>query len=196
MVHYFTPYSSSRDLGQAYNACFQLVRDPEDWVCLMDGDIQFLNSDYGHQIEEVISRYPETGLFTCLTNRVGTKVQCLNGFPSEDTNILNHHRIAEQLSQTKRTEVEEHQQAISGFLMLIQKKVWDRIGGAPEGIGILTIDNRISKKILEHGLKIRIMQGLYVFHFYRLHKEIDDRSHIIVAGQSPYQVRRKRINYY
>lgn len=172
----------------------RLIPSEDDWVCFLDTDVCFLTSDIGHQLEEITKLYPDTGIFTSYVNRVGNRLQCFNGSPNEDPNILNHFRIAEQCQQTRRTTVIDIPEVIAGYFMLIRKGVWTRIGGCPEGIGILTVDNRLSRKILDQGLKIRLMCGVYVFHFYRLNKDIDDRSHIALPGQSQFQMRRKRIN--
>ncbi len=42
-----------------------LVRDPNDWVCMRDGDTMFMLPNWGHQIKHYIEKYPDTGLFTC-----------------------------------------------------------------------------------------------------------------------------------
>lgn len=180
MIWYFTPYSIQKDFGKAYNEYANLVTNPEDWICFVDGDSQFLTSNFGHQIEEYVSVYPDTGIFTCYTNRVGNLEQCYNNRINEDSNILNHKRIALQLQKEKRLHVKELTKPISGMLMVIRKSVWDKINGSPEEKGILGIDNHISQRVLNEGLKIRLMEAVYLFHFYRLDTGVHNKGHLIV----------------
>lgn len=192
-IWYFKPYSLEKDLGSAYNQYADLISNPEDWLCFLDIDTMFLLHDTPVQMQEIVERYPSTGLFTCYTNRVGAKPQCLNGVANEDPNMLNLYRIALQQQTEKRYNLVQIDHVISGFLMLIQKKTWDLIHGAPVERGLLAIDNHISQRVLNAGLKIQLMEGVYLNHYYRLHKEMHDRSHLVTAEQNPLQrVRRKR----
>jgi len=50
--------------------------------------------------------------------------------------------------------------------MGIKKSVWRKAGGIKDGI--LTVDNNFSRRIEKAGYKIRRMDGVYVFHLYRL----------------------------
>lgn len=179
MIHYFIPYSTSRDLGAAYNKCAALITNPDDWICFTDGDVMFLTPDYGHQLEEIILDNSGSGLITGICNRVGNPDQLHEGVFSEDANILYHRRLALELQRTKRLQVREVKNVISGFLMLIKKSTWDLIHGAPEGRGILSIDNHISQRVLNAGLKILVMEGVYMLHFYRLDTGRHDRSHLL-----------------
>ena len=64
--------------------------------------------------------------------------------------------------------------------MLIKKSTWDSIGGAPEGRGILAVDNTISNRVVRKGFKILLMEGVYLFHFYRMDIGVHDKSHLRV----------------
>lgn len=192
MIYYSSPYSIGKDLGKAYNEEMNRTPDPESWVCFTDGDCQFLTSDYGHQLQEIINKHPDTGMFTCYTNRVGNLQQCYNGIINQDPNILNHKRIALQLQKEKRTEVKEINNIISGMLMLIKKSTWDLIHGAPEELGLLSIDNHISQRVLNAGMKIRLMEGVYIFHFYRLDTGVENKSHLTIGDLNDQQLSLRR----
>lgn len=194
MIYYSSPYSIDKDLGKAYNEEMDRTPSPESWVCFTDGDCQFLTPDYGHQLQEMIDKYPDTGLFTCYTNRVGNLDQCYNNIINEDPNILNHKRIALQLQRDKRLQVKELTGVISGMLMLIKKSTWDLIHGAPQELGLLSVDNHISQRILNAGMKIRLMEGVYIFHFYRLDTGIENKSHLLIGDSNDHraQLRRKK----
>lgn len=202
MVHYFSPYSCDRDLGKAYNDAANLVTNQEDWICYTDADSFFLCSDYGHQIDEITKIYPNAGLLTCLTNRVGALAQCHNGIINDDPDVRNHKRIAVQLQKEHRIETRELNGVVSGVLMLIKKSTWDLIHGAPEGRGLLAIDNHISQRVLNAGLKIHLMLGVYIFHFYRFDKGVHNKDHLLISDeqavalkQEPIRPRKKRSRF-
>lgn len=201
MIFYSSPYSTDKDLGSAYNDTMKGISS-DDWMCFTDGDVMFLTSNYGHQLQELVTMYPDTGMFTCLTNRVGNLEQCYNGIINDDPNVLNHKRIALHLQKERRTDVKEMNGVISGLLMLIKKSVWDSFGGAPNGKGLLSVDNHISQRVLNAGLKIRLMLGVYVFHFYRLDVGIHNKNHLLLTEeqavaykQDPIRPRRKRSRF-
>jgi hypothetical protein len=177
MIHHLTPFSETKNYGQELNRAAALVTDPEDWLCIRDMDTLFLTSNAGSIIANYTRKYPDTGLFTCLTNRVGYRGQCYKGEISYDINILNHYKIAEKLAAGGLKIIEETWH-VSGLLMLIQKKTWTKIGGAIEN-GILGVDRQILKKVHALGLPIRIMSDLYIFHFYRLNKKRKNVDHLL-----------------
>ena len=180
MIWFGTPYSLNKDIGKAYNDFIKLIPNSEDWICLTDGDLLFLKSDFGHHMQEVIDLYGnDIGLFTCLVNRVGTLAQCYQNTISEDPDILNHRKIALELSQTKRHIIKEIPNPISGHLMLFKKSTWESIGGFPEERGILAVDNTFSNRMARNGYKIAVMEGLYCFHYYRMLEGRRDKSHLL-----------------
>jgi GT2 family glycosyltransferase len=68
--------------------------------------------------------------------------------------------------------VKEINDRVTGHFMCIKKETWNKIySGVRDkcrGLGILSVDTVISRSVLEAGLKIRLMEGLYVLHYYRL----------------------------
>ena len=90
MIWYFTPYSIEGNLGKAYNDYCKLVQNEEDWICFIDGDVCFLNSDWGKHFEDLIEKYPEAGIITCFTNRIGCKEQCYTNEISENSDMKYH----------------------------------------------------------------------------------------------------------
>ncbi len=167
-----------------------LLPNDDDWGCLMDLDTFLPVSDVGHQLEEIIKKYPDVGLFTAITNRVGLKEQCYGGNIDNDPNILNWKRVAVQLQQTKRLELRDINHPISGYFMLVKKSVWKKVGMFPEVGKILAIDNSFSKRILDAGYEIKLMEGVFIFHFYRMDKNISDKSHLRPIEEVP----KKKVN--
>lgn len=167
MIWYFTPYSLDKNLGKAYNDYVRCVPSDDDWIALVDADTMWLRPDFGHQLEEIISANPCTGMFTCWTNRVGNIKQRYTNMWGE-TDILRHRRVATHVQQKFRTEVIDLNVKISGHLMLFKKQTWKDVGGFSEDLKILGVDNDFSYRILKKGLKIQLMKGVYLLHYYRM----------------------------
>ena len=172
MIFYCTPFSIEKNLGKAYNEYVKrLTHHPDDWVFFKDGDLLFPDPFWGSQIQDIVNKYPNTGIFTCRVNRVGNLLQCHNFVRNSDPNVINHFWISQELKQKRYWDVSQINHIISGHLMGFSRKTWDEVGGFSENPNeILKVDNRFSKKILNAGKKILIMEGIYAFHYYRLHQ--------------------------
>lgn len=145
----------------------RLLPHDDDYACFIDADAMFLTPDFGHQLTEIVNRYPDAGMFTALTNRVGNRRQCYKFKLSKDSNIVNHRYIADLEKKRSPFKVSVVDYPISGHLMMIQKKVWKHFPFA-ENLKILGVDNEISSRMLKAGYKIYLMKGVYIFHYYRL----------------------------
>jgi GT2 family glycosyltransferase len=181
MLYFFTPYSFEKKLFEAFDHYFGLVGD-EDWICLTDGDTAFLRSDFGIKIKEYIDKYPETGMFTCYASRCHYDIQMLPGYNCEEPSILFHKAMADACDLTYHGQIVEINRRIAGHLMLINKKTWLRIRGwvAQRVVSknILGVDTKISYAILNAGLKIRLMKGIYIFHYLRMAEGLDYKKHL------------------
>lgn len=186
-VRYATPFSAHKDLGRAYNYAFKDVwedyYDNEHWLCVRDMDTLFLTPDAPNIIQAYVEKYPDTGIFTCYTNRISlaSKAQLFNGVIDADDRISGHIKKAELLKNKylptlSATEIDT---PISGFLMVINCRVWDKLDGFKEGAGCLGIDNDFSQRVLEAGYKILRMNSIYVWHTYRLLTGISNKKHLL-----------------
>jgi GT2 family glycosyltransferase len=180
MIQYFTSFDINKNIGKAYNESMSLLPHDNDWGCLIDGDTMFLTPNYGNQISDIIKNYENNniGILTCLTNRTGNRFQRYNGVMSEDIDLKYHRDLALKLQKEHYLDLSEIPRTISGHLMLIQKKVWQSVGGFKEE-GLLTVDNEFSRRVILSNRKIFLMQGLYIFHYYRLFTNRRDKSHLI-----------------
>jgi GT2 family glycosyltransferase len=163
-IYYFTPYDLDKNLGAAYNHYMSLIKNDEDWACFLDADAMFLTPDFGTQIHSIVSKYPDTGMFVAVTNRVGTTRQRYKGIVSEDPDIKHHRVIAMKLQKQFYDTVEDFNMRASGFLMLVQKKTWKKIKFTD---GLLGVDYAFSNDLLYSGRKILLMKGVYMLHYYR-----------------------------
>ena len=182
MLYFFTPYSFDKKLFEAYDSYMDLIHEPEDWVCFMDGDTAFLLPDFGHQIQHYINAYPDTGLFTCYASRCHYTCQRYNYSDAENKNILYHRLKAEEVFRQFNGHVQEIERRIAGHLMVIQKKTWllvrEEVKQATNDKNILGVDTKISYAILKANLKIRLMKGIYIFHYLRLAEGINNTNHL------------------
>ena len=164
-IYYGIPYSLERNLGAEYNLYMELLPNDDDWMVFRDGDTLMLTFDWGHAIAEVINKLPDAGIITCQTNRIRQKSQ---HYKEDSPDILVHRLIAKGLDKKFRGQYEKIDKNISGFFMAIKKKTWLEVGKFHERAGkLIAVDSAFSNKILKRGKAIYVMQGLYVFHYYR-----------------------------
>jgi GT2 family glycosyltransferase len=138
-----------------------------DWACFIDGDAMFLHSDFGHKLEAVIKDNPDCELFSCVTNRVATDYQLRPGLYETD-NIRRHKQEANinwTCFKTRCSDITNHS-PISGVLILLSKSQWLKAGGFKED-GILGVDNSIHYRVRDTGGKVKLIEGFYVYHWYR-----------------------------
>lgn len=178
MIHVTIPYRIDKNLGKAYNDAFENCPDG-DWLCLMDWDVMLLTPNAISIMHDYVTLFPETGIFTCWTNRIhpGAKQQL---WPDmyEVKNIDLHIHTAQNVLEWNRNKVTELNKHISGFLMLISKKTWNDFKFT-ENTKCLGVDNEYSDRILNAGKNILRMDALYVFHQYRMINGIKDKSHLL-----------------
>lgn len=166
-----TPYRTDKDLILAYNSFMELL--PENgWAVFRDADTLFLDSFYGNIIEEAIINNPDTDLFTCMTNRIGCPYQRHHEYTGDDIN--KHREISNKLKKRYKGQYEDITNnfiRISGMVMILSKKSWLKIGGFKEfspGHGkMLGVDNKLHIDLKNNGFKLKLIKGLYVYHWYR-----------------------------
>jgi hypothetical protein len=73
------PYApgKTRNLGRAYNQFMHLLQD-EDRACFIDHDAMFTTVDWYDQIEHIVDKYLDAGMFTAKTNRIKNRKQLLS----------------------------------------------------------------------------------------------------------------------
>lgn len=182
MLWFFTPYSFEKKLFNAWNQYMDLISDPQDWVVMMDGDIAFFNANFGHHIQQYIQKYPDTGIFTCYASRSRTPWMMPERHIFSSTNILDHKIKADKHVQRFFLDVVEINDRVTGHLMVIKKDTWikirDMVAEKTADKDILSVDSAISRSTLATGMKIRLMKGIYVFHYYRHLEGAANKSHL------------------
>jgi len=177
-VHFTSPFRLDINLGKAYNQAMKKIGE-YDWMCFTDYDVLFLTPNSKKIIINCCKHAPEgTGLLTCFTNRIHpiSKGQLLHGL-SENSDIREHIKIAiEQELVPLRFSMLNYK--VSGFLMCINKKVWEALGGFSETGEALGVDTDFCSRLLERKFKIYRMNQVYVWHTYRLIQGIDNKEHL------------------
>lgn len=155
---------------------------PHEWGVIMDLDTMPLLPDFGHQIQAYIDKYPDTGMFTCYASRCHYACQVRKGTDMDSADILYHKKMADKCHRELHLKVKDLNRRIAGHLMIIKKSTWlqirDRVKKNTAGKKILGVDTKISYAILSLNLKIRLMRGVYIFHFLRLHKDFGYINHL------------------
>lgn len=177
-VFHCIPWNSEKFIGKSYNQFMNLIGS-NDWCCFLDGDAVHTSSFFGKRIEEVIENNPKYSLFTCYTNRIGCPYQIAPNVNKNNNDQSYHRNFGENLWNSFGSEVVEitNNQLLSGVLILIKKSAWESVGGFKE-VGMLGVDNDIHVKFQKSGLKVGLMKGIYVQHWYR-GGNINDKKHLL-----------------
>lgn len=182
MIWYFTPYAFNKKLVEAFDAYMSLIENPNDWICSMDGDVAFLRSDFGHHMQEYIDKYPDTGIFTSYVSRSRTPWMMPPNHIFNDTNIINHKRKTDWHFNNQHIDVAEINTRVIGCLMLMKKSTWllvrDEVLEKCADKKILSVDTIISQTVLGKGLKLRLMKGIYIYHYYRHLEGANNKKHL------------------
>lgn len=183
MIWFFTPYSFEKKMFEAWDSYMNLVQDPNDWACMMDGDVLFLIADFGHQMQEYIDAFPDTGIFTTYASRAHRDEFMRRGCDMENPSILYHFDNAEKCRNTLHLKVKTVAKPALGHVMLIKKATWlkirDRVQELTSDKKILGVDVRISRAVTELGMPVLLMRGMYVLHFFRMKYGLKERSIIM-----------------
>jgi len=190
MIHVNIPFDSNGNLGAAYNRFVEYI-PRGDWACFIDHDAMFTTNDWFTRIERVIAENPQVGAFGCRTNRVGHTHQLIGGVDIDSHDIRYHRDIGKRIAEKYDTDAapiggfrseaqirsnNAYRQSIgkpdvfynwgfSGVFILVKKEIWQAIGGFKDGF--LEVDMDFSTKVHQHNIPFYIMNGLYVYHWYR-----------------------------
>jgi hypothetical protein len=187
-VYHITPFSPGSIFGTTINNYIEML--PEDaWICLRDGDTMFLTSEWGAQINRIAKTCGHFDLIGCMTNRIRMKHQLVGRDINMDTNVINHHYLAEELQQKNYAKVKKIDKPVAGLFMLFPKRTWHKIKFQDKLMETTHqdyprefFDHNFCRRLLESGGTIGLAEGIYLFHYYRFHKEnYKDVTHILNA---------------
>jgi hypothetical protein len=172
----YAPTECDKNIGCAYNKFMDILPNDDDWACFLDHDAMFTTTDWYTQLNRIISAHPNVGAFGVRTNRVAYPWQLVGNIDVDNMDIRYHRNIGEYLQKkyflrisrgsTKNHTGEYEASRFSGVVILIQKKIWKRIGGF-EATGFLGIDDDLRFRVYKENIPFAIMDGVYVYHWYR-----------------------------
>lgn len=176
MTHVIKPYRIDKNLGKAYNDAMQLLPDGATAV-ITDIDVLLLTPDTPTLIDWYASNHPDKVL-TCYTNRISplSRYQLYGNKINNDSDIKNHIAIAESLREVRT--VTSINGDISGFLMVVPKSIWQQIP-FPETGKCLGVDTDWNRMLRRKGVPLLRMDGVYVWHTYRIMNGIGDKKHLL-----------------
>lgn len=181
-IHFIHPFSLEKNYGKELNATMAMIPDG-DWCAIMDWDAMLLCHEQIERIYKYVEQNISAGMFVCKSNRSGSLGQRLNGrFEKEDL-VKTQHWIAQNLITqtefalaTRATEIKTDK--ISGFLMLISKATWNEIKFNEE-LKILDVDRDYARRLIALGKQIFLMDSIYIWHSYRIWKDVKDKTHLL-----------------
>lgn len=166
MIHYISPFRRDKNIGLAINdAVKTLMSRGEDWIVLTDHDTLFLLPDTKLHIEEILGK-TECDILGCKTNRVGVPEQLLQGAFLDFDGIREHIRIARDVWEGYGDQIRSTNGPVAAFMLCFRVRTWLKLSGFDEGV--LNFDTLFAHKARLMGFKTGIMQGIYVWHSYRL----------------------------
>jgi hypothetical protein len=116
-----------------------------------------------------------------MTNRLGLKWQLVDGM-YEEKDIAVHKAKAKQLKKDFYDDVICNGLPVAGLFFMFKKSTWKRVKfreGDIIGDDGIYFDWNFCERVKALGMPIRIMQGVYLFHLYRMGKNIRDVTHIV-----------------
>lgn len=174
-ISYIQPYRTDLNIGLAINEAIANVRN-SDWIVLLDHDVLFLRPDSKAQLEHILHTTQYDLLGPC-TNRLAQRYQLIQGM-FDEPDIRKHIEVANRLHEDHYGLVQSTPNVLAAFCLCFRKSVWDKI---PFRENSLQFDSQFSVHTKRAGFKSGIMQGIYVFHAYRLlsSNPKDDIRHLL-----------------
>lgn len=179
MIYKFQPFSTSKDLGNEYNAHCSMVPDGS-WILVLDYDCMVLAPEAYSIMEAAIAKYPNAEIFGAVTNRVGYREQMLGHKMNDDDSIKNHLLAAKDLAATFRDGQCKPITTAAGFFLLFKKEYWAANNFQAKIYDDLTMrlfDWNFCRPAMERKT-IYMIQGVYVWHTYRLITGRHSQAHL------------------
>lgn len=172
------PFSLEKNYGKELNETMSII--PEgDWCAIMDWDCMLLSSAQVGRMYGYVNKFSDAGMFVCNSNRCGSMAQRYKYNLDMIGDVKKEHLLSEEiLFGEKLLDAKPVSEKISGFLMLISKRTWNEIK-FNESLKVLDVDRDYAKRILDAGKQILLMESVYVWHSYRIWKDIKDVTHLI-----------------
>lgn len=176
-VHVFIAYapkSYGMNLGRCYNEYMERLND-DDIALFIDHDAMFVSDSWAEIVNDITrQKGDEISLFIGQTNRINNPYQRLN-LLEENHRIEDHRIFADEVADRFSSSTVECSKlpSSSGVVIMLSKKTWNKHKFTD---GFLKVDNNIHLSHRASGDPVYLMQGLFVYHFYRAD---NDFSHVV-----------------
>lgn len=186
-ITFLQPWGFNGLIGDRINKEIARVDNPDEWFVLMDQDTCVLIDGFGGLLNDTINRYPDTSIFGAYTNRIGLSWQKLDNVDPDNFDMMYHHGIANDRVKRYYSICTKINHPVAGFFMMFPKRVWeqtkfqsliidkDKKVGEHKGV---YFDWCFGQEILDKGGIIRLMEGNYLYHHYRVGKDLRDTTHL------------------
>lgn len=182
-LFYFTPYSRA-GLGAAYNLHASLLPDDNDWAVFSDLDAMlWCSQDIEGQLQEAIRDHPEFQVFSAMTTRLCVKCQqqAQQSGIRDERDLVKLKAYADYCARVYRGRIKPCRGFFAGFFFAFPKRIWKKYPfpeiGSQKG-KVLGIDSAWSRTLKGAGVRVGIMEGIVVPHFYRMDTGEQNVSHL------------------
>jgi len=175
MISKFQPFSLTKDIGEEYNAHCEGAKD---WILILDYDVLILDYRAYFLMEKAIYNEPDC-IFSCYASRIGYQWQRIWETWSENDSFLHHQKIAKEQADKYPNGETRPIQTAAGFFLLFHKSYWERNRFQPKMID--SSGRMFDRVFCDEAMKknkVRLIQGIYVWHTYRLGRKPNDTSHL------------------
>lgn len=177
MVHYISPYRTDKNIGRAINEAIRhLDCRSDDWVIHTDMDLLWLRPDSKKQLEEILLS-TDYDILGVMLNRLGNDYQLARHMFNE-TNILEHYKEATRRHSLNYGQVIDFPAGpMAAAVMCFKVQTWKDLGGFDENS--LAFDTQFCIRAVNSNYQLGLCTGIYCFHYYRLHKEVNNIDHLL-----------------
>jgi len=165
MIDTVIPYGLNHKLADEYNR--RMRESQHEWVLFVEHDVFVSLNPHWYEmcIEATKTCGPNVGLITCVTNGNTGRAQEPFKYIGKTPDLDRHVEAAWEIYQAKGNELTDAtNKFIAGYFMLVNRKIWQDVQFKDQGKGVNKIDQDFCERLLVNGYKIKVMQGLYVYH--------------------------------
>lgn len=182
----YAPINHHKNLGFIYNEYMNLLPNDDDYAVLCDHDMMFTTYNWYRQIEEIIKNYgndSQIGMFVPRTNRLWYDYQKPTDLKSKmilqlSNDISIHREFGVKMEHENYLKITRYPREgrAAGVMMVVKKAIWKNL---KFNDGMLGVDFSFHDKIRSINKEVYIMEGIYIYHWYRNNNK-NNYSHLLI----------------
>lgn len=195
----YTPKKHGVNLGHAYNKFMEILPADDDWGCFVDHDAMFTTATWYHQLNDIINNNHDVGAFGARTNRVANTFQLVGNIDIMSNDIQYHRKVGDYIKSKYYDDLlciergNTHQHGYSGVFILIKKSTWKTINGFKIE-GFTGVDNDFRTRLHNNNIKFCVMNGVYLYHWYRYDNQYKHSMNKLNDIQKKYNINRQNLS--